>query len=249
MARQNFIGVVISQGKMNKTVKVRVQTKGYDKIVHKEILGRKDYLVHDEGNICKEGDVVRIESIPKISSRKFFAVAEIKVNKGQQFEVYESRAKEKVLLEDQQRAENFLARRLELGSVITQVADLQELDRLSRVFPKSNEEERTQLLEQINQIKEKYNISAWPSTEPVVETELSEGQKDLTVLENRIANIKAILGKLMSEEFSQQRNQILEEQTRGKYGPADSIKPAVQKNIMRKWVLDPRNVIPVALKL
>lgn len=71
MARQNFVGVVISQGKMTKTVKVRVQGRVYDKRVDKEILTRKDYLVHDEGSICKEGDIVRIESIPKISKKSF----------------------------------------------------------------------------------------------------------------------------------------------------------------------------------
>lgn len=83
MARQNFIGVVLTQGKMAKTVKVRVQGKVFDKRIGKEILTRKDFLVHDEGDICKEGDLVRIESIPKRSKRKAFAIAEIKVNKGQ----------------------------------------------------------------------------------------------------------------------------------------------------------------------
>ena len=67
MAKQNFIGLVVSQGKMAKTVKVRVQRKVYDTRIHKEVIKRKDYLVHDEGNLCKEGDVVRIESIPKLS--------------------------------------------------------------------------------------------------------------------------------------------------------------------------------------
>ena len=79
--------------KNDKTVKVRVQGRVYDKRVDKEILTRKDYLVHDEGSICKEGDIVRIESIPKISKRKAFAIAEIKVNKGQQFAAYEEMAK------------------------------------------------------------------------------------------------------------------------------------------------------------
>ena len=83
---------------MTKTVKVRVQGRVYDKRVDKEILTRKDYLVHDEGSICKEGDIVRIESIPKISKRKAFAIAEIKVNKGQQFAAYEEMAKNKLNL-------------------------------------------------------------------------------------------------------------------------------------------------------
>lgn len=247
MARQNIVGVVVSQGKMNKTVKVRVQTKGYDKRVHKEIIGRKDFLVHDEGNICKEGDVVRIESIPKITSRKYFAVAEIKVNKGQQFEVYESIARKKLAQEEQQRIAHFLERRKELESIVTKVSDLQELDKISRVFPSSTEEDRAKLIGQINEIKEKYGIHSWPSTEPVVEMKLSEDQKDLSVLENRVANIRMILEKMMAPEFSEKKTQLLELLTRGKYGPVESIKPAIQKNILRKWVLDPSNEIPVAL--
>lgn len=247
MARQNFIGMVVSRGKMDKTVKVRVQTQRYDTRVHKEIFGRKDYLVHDEGNLCSEGDLVRIESIPKISSRKYFAVAEIKVNKGQQFEAYETLAKQRVAQEVQRSAEAFLARRQELQLVITKVADLQALDKILRAYPSSSEENRANLLSQINSIKKKYGIESWPSTQPVVELELTEVKKDLSVLENRVANIKRILEKIMSDKFSEKRAQLLEELTRGKYGPVDTIKPAIQRNILRKYVLDPRNSVPVTL--
>ena len=93
---------------MLKTVKVRVQTKAYDTKVHKEVIKRKDYLVHDEGNLCKEGDIVRIQAIPKISARKYFAIADIKINKGQQFALYESLAKEKVAKEATEKIEQFL---------------------------------------------------------------------------------------------------------------------------------------------
>ena len=62
----------------DKTVKVRVQGRVYDKRVDKEILTRKDYLVHDEGSICKEGDIVRIESIPKISKEKLLLLPKLK---------------------------------------------------------------------------------------------------------------------------------------------------------------------------
>lgn len=245
MARQNFVGVVISHGKMNKTVKVRVQTQRYDTRVHKEIFGKKDYLVHDEGNLCTEGDLVRIESIPKISSRKYFAIAEVKLNEGQQFEKYEALAKERVARDDSERIEKFLARRKELDSIVTQVSDLQQLDKISRAFPSSGEAERAQLLEKIEEIKQKYGIPAWPSTEPVLEMKLSQDQKDLSVLENRVAHIKVILEKVMADE--QKKAQILEAATKGKYGPVDTIKPQVQKNIVRKWILDPRNDVPVSL--
>lgn len=247
MARQNFVGVVVSQGKMNKTVKVRVQTKGYDKRVHKEIFGKKDYLVHDEGNICREGDLVRIESIPKISSRKYFAVAEIKVNKGSQFELYESLAKKRIQKDDQDRAVAFLARRSEFESVVTKISDLRQLDKISRLYPNSTEEDRAGLVQQINEIKEKYGIHSWPSTEPVLDTQIAKDTKDLSLLENRIANIKFILDKLMSEELIEQKNQILEQVTGGKYGSIDTIKPAIQKNMLRKYVLDTSNNLPFAL--
>ena len=37
----------------------------------------KNYFAHDENEICKLGDVVRIQQCVKISSKKYFAVAEI----------------------------------------------------------------------------------------------------------------------------------------------------------------------------
>jgi len=38
---------------------------------------RKDYLVHDEGELCSMGDIVRIEACRPLSARKHFAIAEI----------------------------------------------------------------------------------------------------------------------------------------------------------------------------
>lgn len=244
MARQNFVGLVVSQGKMNKTVKVRVQTKAYDARVHKEVIQRKDYLVHDEGNLCKEGDIVRIETIPKISARKYFAIAEIKVNKGQQFALYETLAKEKVALEEKQKITEFLAKRKEFESTIQKVEDLKQLDRISKAFQTNPEEDRKALLDQINEIKEKYGITAWPSPEPVLTLEVNQASNDLTVLENRTAHLKQILDKFMSEEFASQRLELLSKHTKA---GADELKPHTVKNILRKYVLDPRNEIPFTL--
>lgn len=244
MARQNFIGLVVSQGKMNKTVKVRVQTKAYDQKIHKEVLKRKDYLVHDEGNMCKEGDIVRIEAIPKISSRKYFAIAEIKVNKGQQFAAYETMAKEKVQREQQEKIAEFVARRGEFEKTISKVEDLKVLDRLGKAAQSSSDEDKAQLVAEINQIKEKYGIRAWPSTEPVLQLEVSEAAKDLSKLENRTANIKLILAKLMSPEHEQERQALLAQAAKGK---GVSSTPSTQKNILRKFLLDPRNECPNVL--
>ncbi|KAJ2043519.1 hypothetical protein H4S04_006719 [Coemansia sp. S16] len=74
--RHNFIGMVVSTA-AQKTVKVRVPKRVMNHHVHKELLMHKNYLVHDELDQCKLGDVVRIEHCRKVSKRKTFAVAEI----------------------------------------------------------------------------------------------------------------------------------------------------------------------------
>ncbi|KAK9457862.1 hypothetical protein V1511DRAFT_491073 [Dipodascopsis uninucleata] len=88
MVRQNFIGLVVSHGKMSKTIKVRVNNPQFNPRYKMVVNRRKDYLVHDEAEVCRSGDVVRIEATRPISARKHFAVAEIKSNKGQQFDQY-----------------------------------------------------------------------------------------------------------------------------------------------------------------
>lgn len=244
MAKQNFVGLVVSQGKMLKTVKVRVQTKAYDTKVHKEVIKRKDYLVHDEGNLCKEGDIVRIEAIPKISARKYFAIAEMKVNKGQQFALYESLAKEKAAKEETDKIRQFLERGKEFESTITQVEDLKILDKLSNTFQSDPKADRDSLLNEINTIKQKYNIKSWPSTDPVLKLEINETSKDLSIFQNRLDNIKTILDKLMSVEYNSHREQILAGISKT---PVEELKPYTQKNILRKFVLDPKNDCPVSL--
>lgn len=242
MARQNFVGLVVSQGKMNKTVKVRVQTKAYDKRVHKEVIQRKDYLVHDEGNLCKEGDIVRIETIPKISARKYFAIAEIKVNKGQQFALYETLAKQKVAQEEQLKITEYLQKKQDFEATIEKVEDLKNLDRISKSI-QSPEADKQALLDQINEIKQKYGITSWPSPEPVLKLEVNEAAKDLSVVENRIAHIKQILDKFMSSEFAAQRVEVLASLNKN----AEELQPHTVKNILRKYVLDPRNEVPFTL--
>lgn len=248
MARQNFIGLVVSQGKMSKTVKVRVQTKAYDTKVHKEVIKRKDYLVHDEGNLCKEGDIVRIETIPKISSRKYFAIAEIKVNKGQQFARYESLAKDKVAREEKQKISEFLKRREELEHTITKIEDLKSLERVSKAFQSNPDADREVILKQIEEIKAKYGIAAWPSTTPILELDINESSKDLTIMENRILNIKLILSKLMSPEYEEERNKILLKASKdADSGKVNEMKAHTQKNILRKYLLNPKNDVPAIL--
>ncbi|ORX61563.1 30S ribosomal protein S17 [Hesseltinella vesiculosa] len=74
--RQNFVGMVIGNA-MQKTVKVKVVREKMHPIVLKSIRSHKNYLAHDENELCKLGDVVRIEACRPLSKRKSFTVAEI----------------------------------------------------------------------------------------------------------------------------------------------------------------------------
>ena len=244
MARQNFVGVVISQGKMTKTVKVRVQGRVYDKRVDKEILTRKDYLVHDEGSICKEGDIVRIESIPKISKRKAFAIAEIKVNKGQQFAAYEEMAKKQVKLEEEKEAKNFIEHRDKFSKIITQLDDLKRMDRLTHEITSNLEDDHTKLIEEINQIKEKYNIKSWPTTESTVDLALNEPAFS-DEKEKRLYFIQYILNELMNNvKYDEIRKSIVENKLKKSI---EKVSKSIQKNVVRRYMLDTRNERPVPL--
>ncbi|KAI8344947.1 30S ribosomal protein S17 [Blakeslea trispora] len=74
--RQNFIGMVVSNA-MQKTVKVKVTSQKLHPVVLKTIKTHKNYLVHDEKEACKLGDIVRIEATRPLSKHKHFSVAEI----------------------------------------------------------------------------------------------------------------------------------------------------------------------------
>ncbi|KAI8879853.1 30S ribosomal protein S17 [Backusella circina FSU 941] len=74
--RQNFIGMVVGNA-MQKTIKVKVTTQKIHPIVMKAIKTHKNYLAHDEKELCKLGDVVRIEACRPLSKRKHFSVAEV----------------------------------------------------------------------------------------------------------------------------------------------------------------------------
>lgn len=68
---------VVSSNKMDKTVVVKVaeyrQHPKYKKIIEHT----RSYKAHDEKNVCKEGDIVRIVESKPISGGKRFVVAEI----------------------------------------------------------------------------------------------------------------------------------------------------------------------------
>ena len=74
MSRRVMQGRVLSDAK-DKTVPVMVERRVKHPLYKKFVRRSKKYLAHDEQNVCKEGDVVRIFECRPISKRKRFVVA------------------------------------------------------------------------------------------------------------------------------------------------------------------------------
>ena len=70
------VGTVIGK-KMMKTVTVLVERQVRHPLYKKTVRRRKTFLVHDEVDKCKVGDVVRIVETRPISKRKTWRVLEI----------------------------------------------------------------------------------------------------------------------------------------------------------------------------
>ena len=66
----------------DKTVSVLVERRVRHPLYQKFIKRSKKYLAHDEKNISKEGDIVRIREARPISKRKRFVVVVESVSKG-----------------------------------------------------------------------------------------------------------------------------------------------------------------------
>jgi small subunit ribosomal protein S17 len=75
MPKRVLAGRVVSD-KMDKTVTVSVERRVIHPLYKKFIRRSKKYAAHDENNICKVGDLVRIEECPPISKRKTWTVIE-----------------------------------------------------------------------------------------------------------------------------------------------------------------------------
>ncbi len=73
MPKRIMQGVVVSD-KMDKTVVVNVERRTQHPLYKKFIRRSKKYVAHDEGNACKEGDVVQIQECRPISKRKTWEV-------------------------------------------------------------------------------------------------------------------------------------------------------------------------------
>ena len=73
MPRRILQGVVVSD-KMDKTIVVKVERRVMHPIYKKFIKRSKKYHAHDENNLCKMGDVVRIRETKPISKTKTWEV-------------------------------------------------------------------------------------------------------------------------------------------------------------------------------
>ena len=66
----------VTSDKMDKTVTVLVDRRVMHPLYKKFIRRSKNYAAHDEANLCKIGDAVRIEECRPISKRKTWLVVE-----------------------------------------------------------------------------------------------------------------------------------------------------------------------------
>jgi small subunit ribosomal protein S17 len=73
MPKRILQGVVVSD-KMDKTVTVQVERRFKHPLYKKFIRRSKKYAAHDENNVVKIGDVVRIRECRPISKRKTWEV-------------------------------------------------------------------------------------------------------------------------------------------------------------------------------
>ena len=76
MPRKVMTGRVVSD-KMEKTVVVEVASSRRHPTYKKVMRTSKKYLAHDEDQVCKEGDWVRIQESRPLSRRKRWRVTEI----------------------------------------------------------------------------------------------------------------------------------------------------------------------------
>lgn len=70
-------GEVVSAGKMDKTVVVKIVSRVKSPIYKKVVQKSKKFKAHDELNECRVGDIVKIMETRPLSKDKYFRVVEI----------------------------------------------------------------------------------------------------------------------------------------------------------------------------
>jgi len=73
MPKRILQGVVVSD-KNDKTVVVQVERRFTHPVMKKTVRSTKKYHAHDVNNVCKTGDIVRIEECPPVSRKKKWVV-------------------------------------------------------------------------------------------------------------------------------------------------------------------------------
>ena len=74
--KKELIGVVVSD-KSDKTITVKVETYKKDPLYNKRIKYSKKYTAHDEENVAKIGDKVRLVQTRPLSKTKRYELAEV----------------------------------------------------------------------------------------------------------------------------------------------------------------------------
>lgn len=74
--KRELVGIVVSD-KADKTITVKVETYKRDPLYNKRVKYSKKYTAHDEENIAKIGDKVRLVATRPLSKTKRYALAEV----------------------------------------------------------------------------------------------------------------------------------------------------------------------------
>lgn len=212
---------------MQKTVKVRVETKVFNKRINKELFHRKDYLVHDEGEISREGDLVRIEATRPLSKCKFFAIAEIIKNKGQQFALYESQARINVAKEEAAKTQEFIHRRVHRATNGSSIL-LRDIRMIQEALSKGES------VESLSDIKNRYGIEEFSP-----ETVKQLLQLDLSSLETNVAEQREKINRIQErvDELTGDNDLALDFLRSHGVEQPELLKKNIRRNILRKHVL------------
>lgn len=197
-----------------------------------EVIKRRDFLVHDEGEISREGDLVRIEQCRPISKRKAFSIAEIRKNQGQQFAKYDELAKAQVVREENEKTREFLQRRKNTTKDINENSSfIKDLAIVEKGASRRESELSESLRLQIATIKAKYGIKSWPPQKEVLKLEVQTLREELESLTDSIGNLVPRLEGLLNDK--EKSDNILSQLG---HNP-ETLKSNVRKNILRKYLL------------
>ena len=77
--KKELVGKVVSATN-DKTISVLVETYKNHPLYHKRVKSSKKYCVHDEKNIAKVGDTVKIRSTRPLSKTKRYELVEVLID-------------------------------------------------------------------------------------------------------------------------------------------------------------------------